>query len=342
MDMKIRNITRVSLLLGLTAITTLCAAQPVRAGNSSAPGHSKPPHGGGSGGGSGGGGSPGVFYPTVTNVTQLIADINYANTVGGTFTINLQPNTTFTGGFGIGGTKSVNLSILGNGDTINGGNLSRLFIVASGSSLTLNQMTLQNGYVYADYGGAIYNSGKLTISHCTLSGNTSLDRSDYLSVLRGVGGAIYNYGGTVIIDSSLLSDNLSTGANPMGGAIYNASGTVTISGSTFTNNSAVDTVLGINVDPEYPQSGEGGAIFNESGTVTINHCSLTGNYAALGGGGICNGFFYHSGGTVTVENSSSIIGNGASTGLDVYNIGAVYLDGSSTIGILDGNAAISF
>jgi autotransporter family porin len=204
--------------------------------------------------------------------------------------------------------------------------------------LTLEQMTLQNGCVYANYGGAVLNSGTLTLSNCTLSGNTSIDRSDYLSALRGVGGAIYN-GGTVIIENSILSNNLSTGANPMGGAIYNASGTVTISDSTFTNNLAYDTVLGIYVDPEYPQSGAGGAVFNESGTVTISRSGLTGNYASYAGGGLCNGFYYYSGGTVTVENSSVISGNTAD---DVQNSGTLYLQGGSTLDVLEGNAAISF
>src|SRR5277367_2113248 len=73
----------------------------------------------------------GSFYATVTNETQLVADINYANTNGGTFTINLQPNTTFDllteNGYDelgadllpiIGGPKAVNLTIHGNGDTI--------------------------------------------------------------------------------------------------------------------------------------------------------------------------------------------------------------------------------
>jgi hypothetical protein len=300
------------MLMALTAIAALCLASRVRAGG-------------------------GLPYTTVTNVTQLIADINYANTSGGTFTIYLQPNTTFTNGqMVIGGTKTVNLTIIGNGDAIDGEHQSRLFGVNPGSSLTLDQITLQNGYVYANYGGAIFNSGMLTISNCTLSGNTSVDRSDYLSSLRGVGGAIYNTG-TVIIDNTILSNNLATGANPMGGVIYNASGTVTISNSTFTNNWAVDTVLGIYVDPEYPQSGEGAAIFIESGSVTISHSSLTGNYAALTGGGICNGFPWYSGGSVTVENSSNISGN---TVGDVRNSGTLYLDGTSTIGVLDGNSAI--
>jgi hypothetical protein len=53
------------------------------------------------------------------------------------------------------------------------------------------------------------------------------------------------------------------------------------------------------------------------------------------GGGI-----YNRGGTVTVENSSSITGNSASDGADVYNGGVLYLDSTSTIGVLDGNPPI--
>jgi hypothetical protein len=41
---------------------------------------------------------------------------------------------------------------------------------------------------------------------------------------------------------------------------------------------------------------------------------------------------------VTVENLSSIIGNTAPAGFgaDVYNLGVLYLDNTSTIGVLDG------
>ena len=46
---------------------------------------------------------------------------------------------------------------------------------------------------------------------------------------------------------------------------------------------------------------------------------------------------------MTVKNSSSITGNLAPAGYiadDVYNAGVLYLDSSSTIGILDGNPAV--
>src|ERR1017187_9458064 len=231
MKNKTNNITRMGMLMALTAIAALCMAPPVRAGG-------------------------GTFYATVTNVTQLIGDINYANTNGGSFTINLQPNTTFdlltvyeVDDFGgemlpiIGGANAVNLTILGNGDTIQRDTNAlqrRLIEVAQGSSLTLDQMTLQNGYAYAFSpstvfyafnGGAICNFGTLVISNCTLSGNSAYA---YLNGYDGTtsggkGGAIGNFHGTVIISDSLLSNNNATGDGfTCGGAIYNNSGTVTI------------------------------------------------------------------------------------------------------------------
>lgn len=320
---RISNITRMGMLMALTAIAALCMVPQVRAGG-------------------------GSFYPTVTNVTQLIADINYANTSGGTFTINLQPNTTFdlitingVDAFNsadllpiIGGPNAVNLTILGNGDTIQRDATiygARLIEVAKGSSLTLDQMTLQNGYCYAHNGGAIYNFGTLVISNCTLSGNISYYSGYSSDLLGGKGGAIYNNAGTVIISDSFLSGNSAYGNGPEceGGAICNDSGTVKISHSTISGNYA---------------DGDGGGIYNHSGMVTISHSTISGNGAdgydgdgdAYGyGGGIYNN------GTVTVENSSSITGNGAvDLGPDVYNLGQLYLDGTSTIGVLDGSSAI--
>jgi hypothetical protein len=74
-----------------------------------------------------GGGLP---YPTASTVSQLIADINYANNTGGAITINLAAGTSFLlksadnttdGGNGfpvIGATKPVALTLIGNGDII--------------------------------------------------------------------------------------------------------------------------------------------------------------------------------------------------------------------------------
>jgi hypothetical protein len=297
MKNRINSLTKMGMLLGLTAITALCLAPRVRAGG-------------------------GLFYATVTNVTQLIADINYANTSGGTFTVNLLPNTTFdllsvngSDGYGanllpiIGVPNAVHLTIHGNGDTLqrdatNGNSYEvRLLEMAGGSSLTLDHMTLQYGYSYAYNGGAIYNFGTLSLSNCTLSGNTAHYSGYIATLLGGKGGAIYNNAGTAIISDSLLSGNSATGNFTYGGAIYNDSGTVTISHSTISGNSAGGGVGGD------ASLAEGGAIYNN--------------------------------GRLTIENSSSITGNGAADfGQDVYNLGLLYLDGTSTIGDLSGNPAM--
>ncbi|HZM01649.1 MAG TPA: hypothetical protein VFC44_01380 [Candidatus Saccharimonadales bacterium] len=213
----------------------------------------------------------------------------------------------------IGGAKAVNLTILGNGDTLQRDTNApqrRLIEVAQGSSLTLDQMTLQNGYAY-DYGpsayafngGAICNFGTLVISNCTLSGNT-------------VSAYFLEYGGTF--------------SGGKGGAIYN-SGTVTISHSTLSGNSAHY------YDDNGPTYGFGGGIYNDYGTVTISQSTISSNSAYYYGGGIYNN------GTVTVENSSSITGNHVGYfyyGADIYNLGTLYLDGTSMIGFLYGSSAI--
>jgi uncharacterized protein (TIGR03118 family) len=238
-------------------------------------------HGGGSGG------PGGSFYPTASTVSQLVADINYANSVGGTITINLQPGTTFdlnqinntSSSYYdanalpiVGGTKAVDLTILGNGDTIEwaGGSTYpnvevRLLDVAPAGSLTLDDVKLRNGSAVA--GGAIYNRGTLNIiDQSTLSGNSASD-----------GGAIYNLGGTVAISDSILSDNSAF----LGGAIYNDGGTVTVGdNSTLSGNDAVLLPVGYGGGP----SGMGGGVYNSAGTLTVSDCTILGNTASLGGG----------------------------------------------------------
>jgi predicted outer membrane repeat protein len=285
-------------------------------------------------------------------------------------------NNTTDGGNGlpvIGGTKAVALTITGNGDTIEriavytkrgGSNPFRLFDVSAGSSLTLDHVNAKNftgGAIFnrgtlkvtngsvltgnatgivnygtatvsnstvsnggASLGGGVVNNGTLTISNSILSGNTAT-----------YGGAIYN-AGTVTLSSSTLSGNSAT----YGGGVYNAGGTLTVS-----NNCAL---TGNYVSPDYNgRGGLGGAIYNGGGKVVINHSVISGNTAYLfglygiGGGGIYN----DARGTVTVKNYSRITGNSSGfdesiANEDVHNLGVVYRDNTSTIGVLDGNPAI--
>ncbi len=196
--------------------------------------------------------------------------------------------------------------------TISGNFASRVFEVGgnSGANVTLSGLTIRNGVAHDGLGGgAIENWGVLTVSNCTLTGN---------SASQGEGGAIANGGRTMTVSGCTLSGNSAA----KGGAIvtHNA---VTVINCTISGNTAA----------------QGGGISDDSGTLTVDHCIVSGNTATSAGGGI----YYTSGyGTVTIKNSSSITANTApvGSGADVYNLGTLYLDSTSTIGILDGNPAV--
>ncbi len=81
----------------------------------------------------------------------------------------------------------------------------------------------------------------------------------------------------------------------------------------------------------------GGGIYNSGGNIVFSASTLAAN-SARGGGGIYNEA--HS--TVTIKNSSSLTGNTSFEDSieDVLNLGVLYLDSTSTIGILDGNPAL--
>src|SRR5262249_50847444 len=86
---------------------------------------------------------------------DLITAIQNANTAGGATTITLASNTTFnftsadnsTNGANALPVITANITIVGNGDTIHrtGTNVFRLFDVASGGSLALENVTLTGG-----------------------------------------------------------------------------------------------------------------------------------------------------------------------------------------------------
>src|SRR5262245_33623397 len=137
-----------------------------------------------------------LSYYTAATVSELIADINAANKAGGSHTITLTApvttpyvltavNNTTNGANGlpvIGSGKGVSLTIAGNGDTIERGTAAgtpafRLFDVAAGSSLTLQNLTLEHGLAFgvgaAAGGGAVYNQGTLTLTGATVQNNAA-------------------------------------------------------------------------------------------------------------------------------------------------------------------------
>ncbi|WP_419649431.1 choice-of-anchor Q domain-containing protein, partial [Thiolapillus sp.] len=136
----------------------------------------------------------------------------------------------------------------------------RLLYVNPGKTVTLEGLRLESGF--ADYGGAIWNYGTLTINYCRLSHNTARD-----GYKGGSGGAIYNdASGTLIINNTTLNHNTSMTS---GGAIQNFMGKVMLMNVTLSDNAG---------DPD--RANEGAALDNWGGGMTLKNTTLyrtTGN-----------------------------------------------------------------
>lgn len=232
---------------------------------------------------------------------------------------------------------------------VNGNAVDRVFYVSDGLAVTISDLTIENGNVMGlgGYGGGIFNAhSTLTVSNCTINGN---------SALHG-GGGIFNYGdwdsaaltvsnctisgnsawyyydgngggisssaffgtATVEILNSIVNDNW---AANYGGGIYNGgvsgTATLTVNNSTLSGNSAL-------------YNGYGGGLYNDgsfwdissssSATMTINNSTVSGNYVPIYGGGIYNNGF---GGNATLTISNSTL-----SGNSAISAGCVYNDGS--------------
>jgi hypothetical protein len=152
--------------------------------------------------------------------------------------------------------------------TISGNNAVGVFVVLSSigadGNLTLNNLTVANGYVDNRVdgrymGGAIDNSthSTLTVRNSTLSGNTAF-----------FGGGIINDGSATLINST-LSGNTATGAG--GGILNGNNGTLTLTNSTLSGNSVLS------------DTGGGGGIDNY-GSSNVRNTIVAGNTSTSGTG----------------------------------------------------------
>ena len=215
-----------------------------------------------------------------------------------------------------------------------------------GGNLAISGVTV-SGARTSGCGGAFNNSGSLTVTNSTISGNKAsygggIDNYGSLTVTNSAlfgnkanyGGGIDNYG-SLTVTNSTLSGNTAT----FGGGIVNAAaGTFTVSNSTISNNSA-KYGGGIRTDDTLTVSSStlsnnkattgGGGIENNLGTLTITNSTLFGNTANQDGGGILNIA------TLNLRNST-IVGNSANNGGGISNIGMLNIAntiiGNSTSG----------
>ncbi|MDD3754132.1 MAG: hypothetical protein PHQ17_06210, partial [Methanobacterium sp.] len=141
---------------------------------------------------------------------------------------------------------------------IDGENANRIFYINNGITAFIQNLTIQNGRITSNSGGAIYNDqGNLTVTNCTFNNNAA----------NNDGGAIRN-DGTLAVTDSTFNNNA---ANNDGGAIRN-DGTLAVTDSTFNNNAA---------------NNDGGAIRND-GTLAVTDSTFNNNAANNDGGAIRN------------------------------------------------------
>lgn len=252
---------------------------------------------------------------TAATAADLIADINAANNSGGTNTITLTApttsayvltavNNTTDGATGTpeisGGTRKLaadNLTIVGNGDTIERSTAAgafRLFDVAAGGSLTLENLTLEHGSLWgtgaAAEGGAIYNQGTLVLSGATVENNTAQGAwgSDTTNKNKtatagsdAAGGGIWSNGSLTVENGSDVAGNLAEGGmggynyvthlsapggNAYGGGIW-SSGALTVESQSLIQS---NTVIGAGNNG----SGSGGGIAIVGGTAHIDSTTI--------------------------------------------------------------------
>jgi hypothetical protein len=264
----------------------------------------------------------------VANVSQLIDAIDTANqnsepdsiglAAGKTFTLAEVNRATTIGSIGLPTiTANEKLTIFGNGGVIErsaaaGTPAFRLFDVAAGASLSLDNVTLQGGMVGIElaYGGAIYNSGNLALTDVTVQNNVAQGRNGSFGV-RGaggpggwaLGGGIYSTGSLVLENSTLRNNQAQGGAGGAsfcrgsrchlypggrggwgeGGGIYVAGGTATLLGSIVTENDAQGGAGGGGLYDGVPGRGYGGGINVTNAQVGLDELTLahlTGNTAS--------------------------------------------------------------
>jgi parallel beta-helix repeat protein/predicted outer membrane repeat protein len=238
------------------------------------------------------------------SLRQAIADAVAGDTVAFLPGLSGQTITLTTGQISLDRNVTITASGLSAGVTISGNSdgddvleqgESRIFEVPAGVVVTLRRLHLTNGIadpasdIDTGEGGAIRNSGQLTLDGCVVS---------LCQAKRG--GGINSVGGLTAGRSSFQENTAA-----FGGAIHSAgNGLLTVSDSTFVLNSATTSGGAVlendaNSPPGHPtltnctfqgnMAIAGGAVFSFSLT-NLSHCTLSGNTASSNGGGIFASF----------------------------------------------------
>jgi CSLREA domain-containing protein len=194
-------------------------------------------------------------------------------------------------------------TVSGNSEPNSGGGIDN----RAGATLRLVGSTVSGNT--AVWGGGIYNTGTVSITHSTIKKNT----------VTANGGGIHNReGGVVTVDRSTITGNSALSGGGVDNSIGPTPGTVTITASQVSGNTA---------------SLDGGGISNKTGTVTLDGSTVTRNTASQGGG-ITNWDSLFLVNSVVTGNSAT---SGPVSGGGIYNSDSLFLTNS----VVAGNSATS-
>jgi hypothetical protein len=251
--------------------------------------------------------------------------VGQANAAGGAETIDFdstvfkQPQTiTLTGAQLALSDKTGTETIIGPkaGVTVSGDGLSRVIQVGTGVTASISGLTITGGS--ASTGGGLMNYGGMSLTNCTISGNSA----------SGIGGGLTNEVGatTTLIDCAVRDNSVSgnsasgnAGSRDGGGVANARSGMIALFDCTISGNSTAD---------------DGGGVLNE-GTATVTDCTISGNFArdtdSGQGGGLCNiseSPFTLTGCTIS-GNSAAAVGGGLYSGSAVTLTGCTLSDNTA-------------
>ncbi len=209
----------------------------------------------------------------------LVGDLRYcitqANSAGGDETITFD-NTVFKTPqtIKLSGTQlelsdttgAVTITGPAAGVTVSGNNASRVFQIDGGVAASISGMTITGGSTDGSGGGLDNEGGTLTLTDCTVSGNSAIIN----------GGGVYTTAGGM----TSLTDCTVSGNSALQAGVFVNSGTTLLTGCTVSGNVA----------------SYGAGVYNSQGTLTLTNCTVSGNTASISGGGV------YSRGTTTLTN----------------------------------------
>lgn len=190
------------------------------------------------------------------------------------------------------------------------GNGGALHITESGTVKVERSFVIGNSA--AQEGGGLWNDAGSTM---TVTGSVLKHNNADGTKPDDGGGALFNNGGEMVLENSLVAANRAAKGSGSGGGAFNLDGTFTANRSAFVTNQAVragggveanlgettlesTTLLG-NRTGANPGNG-GGLHLTGAGTVKVNRGAVLGNRAANEGGGLWN----DAGGTMTVTRTA--------------------------------------